>query len=55
VIAFPKTKSAVDPLTGAPTPVTAQQLGDVHVDITDAAREHLASTAGHDFGDDDEV
>jgi len=54
VIAFPKTKSAVDPLTGAPAPVTAQQLGDVHVDITDDAREHLASTAGHDFGDDDE-
>ena len=55
VIAFPKTKSAVDPLTGAPAPVTAQQLGDVHVDITAAAREHLASTAGHDFGDDDEA
>ena len=55
VIAFPKTKSAVDPLTGAPAPVTPQQLGDVHVDITAAAREHLASTAGHDFGDDDEA
>jgi aspartyl-tRNA synthetase len=55
VIAFPKTKSAVDPLTGAPAPVTAQQLTDVYVDITAAAREHLISTAGHDFGDDDEA
>ncbi|MEZ4554292.1 MAG: aspartate--tRNA ligase [Dehalococcoidia bacterium] len=31
VIAFPKTKSASDPMTGAPAPVSARQLRDVHI------------------------
>jgi aspartyl-tRNA synthetase len=34
VIAFPKTKSASEPLTGAPTTVTAQQLADLHLAVT---------------------
>ncbi len=35
VIAFPKTKSAVDPLMGAPTDVTPQQLADLHIAVTE--------------------
>ncbi|MGE0226942.1 MAG: aspartate--tRNA ligase [Dehalococcoidia bacterium] len=31
VIAFPKTKSASDPMTGAPAPVSERQLRDVHI------------------------
>ncbi|MBX7111195.1 MAG: aspartate--tRNA ligase [Dehalococcoidia bacterium] len=31
VIAFPKTKSASDPMTGAPSPVSERQLRDVHI------------------------
>jgi len=45
VIAFPKTKSAVDMLTGAPAPVAAAQLSEVHVDLAASARETLAATA----------
>ncbi len=45
VIAFPKTKSAVDMVTGAPAPVAADQLGEVHVDLSASARETLAATA----------
>ena len=32
VIAFPKTASGSDPLTGAPTPITAQQRRETGVD-----------------------
>jgi aspartyl-tRNA synthetase len=35
VIAFPKTKSATDPLTGAPAPVTAEQLQELHIWVTE--------------------
>jgi aspartyl-tRNA synthetase len=31
VIAFPKTKSATDPLTGAPAPVDPAQLEELHI------------------------
>ncbi|MEO6712482.1 MAG: aspartate--tRNA ligase [Mycobacteriales bacterium] len=34
VIAFPKTSSGGDPLTGAPTPITAQQRKEAGVDYT---------------------
>ncbi len=33
VIAFPKTKSASDPMTGAPSPVSAAQLAEVHIAV----------------------
>jgi aspartyl-tRNA synthetase len=36
VIAFPKTKSATDPLTGAPGDVTAEQLRELHIAVTEA-------------------
>ena len=32
VIAFPKTASGADPLTGAPTPITAEQRREAGVD-----------------------
>ncbi len=32
VIAFPKTRGGLDPLTGAPTPITAQQRLEAGVD-----------------------
>ena len=39
VIAFPKTKSASDPLTGAPTTVTAEQLAELHLQVTEGEGE----------------
>jgi aspartyl-tRNA synthetase len=33
VIAFPKTQTAADPLTDAPTEVTEQQLREVHIRV----------------------
>jgi aspartyl-tRNA synthetase len=37
VIAFPKTRGGLDPLTGAPTPITGQQRAEAGVDATPAA------------------
>ena len=34
VIAFPKTASGADPMTGAPSPVTAEQLRELHVRLS---------------------
>ena len=52
VIAFPKTKSASDPMTGAPAAVSPQQLADVHIDLDAEAREALEeAAAGHPTGD----
>jgi aspartyl-tRNA synthetase len=39
VIAFPKTKSASEPMTGAPTAVTEQQLDDLHIAVTEVEAE----------------
>ncbi len=35
VMAFPKTQSAADPLFGAPSPVSAQQLRELHVRVVE--------------------
>jgi aspartyl-tRNA synthetase len=42
VIAFPKTRGGFDPLTGAPTPITAQQRAEAGVD----AKPKSAATPG---------
>ncbi|MDP9796252.1 aspartyl-tRNA synthetase [Catenuloplanes nepalensis] len=44
VIAFPKTRGGFDPLTSAPTPITAQQRKEAGVDFTPAPA--AAGTAG---------
>ena len=41
MIAFPKTKSAADPMTGAPAPVGDDQLAEVHISLTAEARAAL--------------
>jgi aspartyl-tRNA synthetase len=43
VIAFPKTGAGFDPLTGAPTPITAQQRAEAGIDIDPDA---VPATAG---------
>jgi aspartyl-tRNA synthetase len=46
VIAFPKTRGGFDPLTGAPTPITAQQRAEAGVDAKPKAPLHTPGTAG---------
>jgi aspartyl-tRNA synthetase len=46
VIAFPKTRGGLDPLTGAPTPITSQQRKEAGVDATPVGVEARAGTAG---------
>ena len=48
VIAFPKTKSAGDPMTGAPAPVSNRQLRDVHILLSPDAEEALADQRAGD-------
>ncbi|MYD73643.1 MAG: aspartate--tRNA ligase [Chloroflexi bacterium] len=37
VIAFPKTMSASDPMTGAPMPIASEQLDELHLQVSEAA------------------
>jgi aspartyl-tRNA synthetase len=37
VIAFPKAASGLDPLTGAPTPITPEQRKEAGIDVIPAA------------------
>ncbi|HEX8630230.1 MAG TPA: aspartate--tRNA ligase [Catenuloplanes sp.] len=46
VIAFPKTRGGFDPLTGAPTPITAQQRAEAGVDGKPKVTAGGAGTAG---------
>ena len=39
VIAFPKSASGADPLTGAPAPVTPAQLGEYHIRLAGSEQE----------------
>jgi len=39
VMAFPKTKSAVEPMTGAPTPVAGPQLAELHITVTEVEEQ----------------
>ena len=39
VIAFPKTKSAADPMMGAPRPISGQQLSELHIAVTEIEEE----------------
>jgi aspartyl-tRNA synthetase len=53
VIAFPKTQSATDLLTGAPSAVEPVQLSDVHIDLDASARASLEREAEGDDGPSD--
>jgi aspartyl-tRNA synthetase len=46
VIAFPKTRGGYDPLTGAPTPITAQQRAEAGVDAKPKPDAGPAGTTG---------
>jgi aspartyl-tRNA synthetase len=46
VIAFPKAASGHDPLTGAPTPITAQQRKEAGIDVIAPAPAGTAAAAG---------
>ena len=46
VIAFPKTKSAADAMTGAPSAVSPRQLSEVHIELAASARAALADERG---------
>jgi len=45
VIAFPKAASGLDPLTGAPTPITPAQRREAGIDATPATPASSATPA----------
>jgi aspartyl-tRNA synthetase len=47
VIAFPKTRGGFDPLTGAPTPITAQQRAEAGVDVRPDEAVYPGNEPGH--------
>jgi aspartyl-tRNA synthetase len=46
VIAFPKTRGGLDPLTGAPTPITSQQRLEAGIDAKPKPGTHAPGTSG---------
>ncbi|MDI6828031.1 MAG: aspartate--tRNA ligase, partial [Armatimonadota bacterium] len=44
VIAFPKTATAYDPMTGAPSPVTEEQLKELHIKLREGAVSKIRMT-----------
>ena len=44
VIAFPKTMSASDPMTGAPMSITEEQLGELHLRIAETESREVSSS-----------
>ncbi|WP_018658713.1 aspartate--tRNA ligase [Allofustis seminis] len=53
VIAFPKNGKAADPLTGAPSMVSKDQLDELHLKVT-ASKEKMVADNVFDFGQEDE-
>ena len=49
VIAFPKTKSAVDLVTGAPAKVSEDQLRDVHITVESSDEMNLSSDTSEEI------
>ena len=49
VIAFPKTKSAVDLVTGAPAKVSEDQLHDVHITVESSDEMNLSSDVSEEI------